>query len=136
MADDADADTAGADGPDEAASTGVVALPRMLQSPVNVEGEVLSKLAKAGGDAATKLVKLVLSNRLARAGLRLAMLKYARSQANEEGVFKEMIILRGPPGLGKSTWAMEQLRLQVGLSENEEAVARLTHICSADDFFI
>merc|ERR1719461_1649289 len=30
---------------------------------------------------------------------------------------------------------MEQLRLQVGLSENEEAVARLTHICSADDFF-
>merc|ERR1712079_658246 len=48
----------------------------------------------------------------------------------------EMIILRGPPGLGKSTWAMEQLRLfGIGLSEDEELVAQLTHICSADDFF-
>jgi len=130
----ADADTAVAEGPDEAA-TNIVALPRTLQSPVNVEGEVLSKLAKDGGDVAMKLVKLVLSKRLARAGLRFAMLKYARSQANEAGAFREMIILRGPPGLGKSTWAMEQLRLQVGLSQDEELVARLTHICSADDFF-
>merc|ERR550525_1886621 len=64
------------------------------------------------------------------------MLKYARSQSMEEGAFREMIILRGPPCMGKSTWAMEQLRLQGGLVEEEELVARLTHICSADDFFM
>lgn len=63
------------------------------------------------------------------------MLKYARSQSMEEGAFREMIILRGPPGMGKSAWAMEQLRLQVGLAEDEELVARLTHVCSANDFF-
>mmetsp|Transcript_52385 Transcript_52385/g.101202 ORF Transcript_52385/g.101202 Transcript_52385/m.101202 type:complete len:678 (+) Transcript_52385:62-2095(+) len=134
MADAADADATVAEGADETTAD-IVALPRTLQTPINVESEVLSKLVKAGGDAAAQLVKLVLSKRLARAGLRLAMLKYARSQTNEDGAFREMIILRGPPGLGKSTWAMEQLRLQVGLSKDEELVARLTHICSADDFF-
>jgi len=133
-ADDVDANTAVVEGGD-GATTSVVALPRMLQSPVDVESEVLSKLVK-DGDVAGRLVKMVLSKRLARAGLRLAMLKYARSQqVNAAGSFREMIILRGPPGLGKSTWAMEQLRLQAGLNEDEELVARLTHVCSADDFF-
>merc|ERR1719433_338356 len=31
---------------------------------------------------------------------------------------------------------MEQLRMQVGLTENEEIVPRLTHVCSADDFLM
>eukprot|EP00418_Pyrodinium_bahamense_P048274 CAMPEP_0179177162 /NCGR_PEP_ID=MMETSP0796-20121207/87610_1 /TAXON_ID=73915 /ORGANISM="Pyrodinium bahamense, Strain pbaha01" /LENGTH=695 /DNA_ID=CAMNT_0020880709 /DNA_START=1 /DNA_END=2087 /DNA_ORIENTATION=+ len=110
------------------------ALPRTKLAPVNVEKEVLAPLRECGGNAALQLVKLALQKRGARASLRLAMLKYARSQSMEEGAFREMIILRGPPGMGKSTWAMEQLRLQVGLVEDEELVARLTHICSADDF--
>mmetsp|Transcript_49171 Transcript_49171/g.152640 ORF Transcript_49171/g.152640 Transcript_49171/m.152640 type:complete len:692 (+) Transcript_49171:40-2115(+) len=110
------------------------ALPRTLLSPVDVEKEVLAPLRQCGGKAAVQLVKCTLEKRDARASLRLAMLKYARTQSMEEGAFREMIILRGPPGMGKSTWAMEQLRLQVGLVEDEELVARLTHICSADDF--
>lgn len=62
------------------------------------------------------------------------MLKYARSQATEQGSFRQLMVLRGPPGVGKSTWALEQLQLQLGVTDEEEDIAKLTHICAVDDF--
>jgi len=95
---------------------------------------VLAPLLQCGGDAAAQLVRLVLSKRSARASLRLAMLRHVRSQATSEGSYREMFILRGLPGVGTSDYAMEQVRIQVGVSQEEELPARFTHICSAEDF--
>lgn len=107
---------------------------RPMQQALDADTEVLAPLRKVVDDAAVLLVKLVLGNRGARPSLRLAMLKYARSQATVGDAFREMFILRGPPGIGKSTHALDCVRREVGLVDDEEQAARFVHICSADDF--
>merc|ERR1712046_34710 len=49
---------------------------------------------------------------------------------------REVFILRGPPGIGKSDYAMQQLATMVEGDTSEEAVlaARLCHVCAVDDF--
>lgn len=100
----------------------------------DLEAEVLRPIRERGGDAATQLVSLVFQRRGARASLRVAALRYARTQATPEGSFRKLVILRGPPGCGKSQWALEQLRMETGLLQEEEHPARLMHVCAADDF--
>mmetsp|Transcript_38040 Transcript_38040/g.117369 ORF Transcript_38040/g.117369 Transcript_38040/m.117369 type:complete len:1173 (+) Transcript_38040:54-3572(+) len=57
---------------------------------------------------------------------------------------RELVLLRGPPGLGKSTLALQELRClrAPGASQgvgacgpDQELVMRLVHVCSTDDFF-
>ncbi|CAE8725395.1 unnamed protein product, partial [Polarella glacialis] len=79
---------------------------------------VLDPLRAKGGAAAELLVRLVLSGR-GRASQRLRMLRYLRSLASEASL-PQVFILRGPPGLGKSSWASAQLRAQVGLGDGSD----------------
>jgi len=106
------------------------------QSPVNAEQEVLPLLQQCSTDVAVQLVRLVTGRRGLSATKRLNMLRYVRSQASEQGSFRQLFILRGPPGIGKSSWALEQLRLQIGIVDEEQLVATLAHVCSVDDFLM
>eukprot|EP00439_Symbiodinium_sp_Y106_P056052 s676_g7.t2 len=47
----------------------------------------------------------------------------------------ELIVMRGPPGVGKSTRAREILSERLGLDNAPSLVQQLLHICSTDDFF-
>lgn len=100
-----------------------------------VPASALLASVQAFGDAFVQLSKLVLTKMEARAGLRLAMVRYAKSLSAKNGAFREMILIRGPHGLGKSNWAMEQLCQQIDIPASDKLAARLAHICSVDDFF-
>lgn len=100
---------------------------------VDMETEVLAPLRGCGGDTATQLVRLVLGRRGASASLRIALLKYVRSHASLPGASRQLVLLRGPPGAGKSAWALDELRMRVGVTDGED-VARFAHICATDDF--
>jgi predicted kinase len=63
------------------------------------------------------------------------MVHYATRVASKPRFPRELFILRGPPGIGKTDFAMQQLREYVDFDKDEEVAARLTHVCSADDFF-
>lgn len=132
----ASAPTPSAEVPLEKAPKRKPPLPRLSQQPVNAEKEVLAPLRQVSSDLAVQLTRLAFMKRNARASVRTAMLGYVRQQLSEESAYREAIIVRGPPGVGKSIWALEQLRSQVGLSQDEELVGRMTHICSVDDSFL
>jgi len=66
---------------------------------------------------------------------RLGMVHYATRVASKPRFPRELFILRGPPGVGKTDFAMQQLREYVDFDSEEEVAARLTHVCAADDFF-
>jgi len=49
---------------------------------------------------------------------------------------RELVFLRGPPGLGKSTFATKELsQVQTAANFENQLAVRLVHICSTDDFF-
>eukprot|EP00930_Biecheleria_cincta_P019122 TRINITY_DN14691_c0_g1_i2.p1 TRINITY_DN14691_c0_g1~~TRINITY_DN14691_c0_g1_i2.p1 ORF type:complete len:583 (+),score=151.50 TRINITY_DN14691_c0_g1_i2:28-1749(+) len=95
------------------------------------ESKILGPLQTKGGCAASMLVCAILSGR-AKPSLRLRLLRYLRSELPSRGRAKEVLLLRGPPGVGKSTWAKEQLR---GLLGEDNQLAHLAHICALNDFF-
>jgi len=66
---------------------------------------------------------------------RLAMVRYATKVSSRPRFPRELFILRGAPGTGKTEYAMQQLGDYVEVEADEELAARLTHVCSADDFF-
>lgn len=108
---------------------------RPVPKPVNIDKEVMEPLRNSGGDSLAQLVRLIRPSG-ALASERLEMVKYIKAQKTEEGALRQLFILRGAPGTGKSTWAMEQLRLMAGVAEEDEAAARRTHICCPDDFLV
>jgi hypothetical protein len=101
---------------------------------IDIEARFLRPIKERGGDAATHLVNLVFEKRRAPASLRLAALRYVRSHTTPEGLFRKLVIVRGPVACGKSKWAMEQLLLETVTLPEEEQVARSAHICAVDDF--
>eukprot|EP00933_Yihiella_yeosuensis_P019305 TRINITY_DN15661_c0_g2_i1.p1 TRINITY_DN15661_c0_g2~~TRINITY_DN15661_c0_g2_i1.p1 ORF type:complete len:994 (+),score=226.39 TRINITY_DN15661_c0_g2_i1:65-3046(+) len=66
---------------------------------------------------------------------RLAMVHYASRVAAKPRFPRELFILRGVPGIGKTDFAMMQLMESAGFEEEERVAARLTHVCAVDDFF-
>jgi len=66
---------------------------------------------------------------------RLAMVHYATKVAAKPRFPRELFILRGVPGIGKSEYAMQQLQEYLAYDADEEVAARLTHVCAIDDFF-
>lgn len=110
---------------------GVLAAPAAPLRTVDMDAEVLAPLRARGGDVAAQLVNLLHSGRGARASLRLAALRYVRSR-KDGGMGKEMILLRGPPGTGKTAWAEKQLKLQIFHDDGESQFARIMHICAAE----
>lgn len=95
---------------------------------------ITAPLERLTSKLGAQLVRMLTHKSGMRAAERLAMLKYVDSQATEEGSFRQMYILRGPHGSGKSQWALEQLRMLIGTDEDEEQMSRLVHVCAPDDF--
>lgn len=112
--------------------------PRSLPAKaLDVEAEVMKPLRQRhSNDAAAQLVSLVFGGRGAKASTRLKALRYVRGHLFDKESFRRLILVRGPPASGKSTWAMEQLKMEAipAPTEDEELVARLLHVCAADDF--
>lgn len=93
---------------------------------------------RRGTDArATQLVQLVFSGKAGHSDERAKMVEYVRNRAAQPNFPRRLIVLRGPPGVGKSKWAERALHKDIEtIKESENFVARLTHICSTDDFFL
>lgn len=66
---------------------------------------------------------------------RLATVHYATKVTSRPRFPRELFILRGLPGTGKTEYAVQQLRDYVEVEPEEDLAAKLTHICAADDFF-
>jgi predicted kinase len=66
---------------------------------------------------------------------RLDMVRYATRRASKPRFPRELFILRGPPGMGKTDYAMRQLGDLVDIEPDEVEASRLTHDCATDDFY-
>jgi len=65
---------------------------------------------------------------------RVQMQRYADKVSARPRFPRALYILRGLPGIGKTEYAMERLLEMRALDRGEEQSARLTHVCSVDDF--
>ncbi|CAL1169837.1 unnamed protein product [Cladocopium goreaui] len=65
---------------------------------------------------------------------RVAVSRYALKVVSKPRFPRELYILRGAPGIGKSDFAQERLAELRRLEPSEESAARLSHICAASDF--
>ncbi|CAE7397644.1 unnamed protein product, partial [Symbiodinium necroappetens] len=65
---------------------------------------------------------------------RVQMQRYAEKVSARPRFPRELYVLRGLPGIGKTEYAMERLLEMRPLDRGEEQSARLTHVCSVDDF--
>lgn len=111
------------------------AAPKAQEAIDKLREEELKSLRASGAAQTHQLVKLVCGARGVRASTRMNLLRYVESKSAEQGAEKRLTILRGAPGSGKSNWALEQLRTEVGFLEGEETITQLAHVCSAGDFF-
>jgi len=107
------------EGPQEAASL----LAAVKKGPDACISELASLVFKAHGSSAQA------------ARQRLALVSYASRIAAEIRFPRELFILRGPPGVGKSEYALVQLQELVLVEPRDLDVARLAHVCAVDDFF-
>ncbi|CAE8590316.1 unnamed protein product [Polarella glacialis] len=101
------------------------------------EVSIATAVKRGRDECVAQLAKTIFRNRFDGNGarLRLSMTQYASRVAAKPRFPRELIILRGAPGVGKTEYAMTQLAELAGFEKDEETAARLTHICAADDFF-
>jgi len=102
------------------------------------EASVLAAIKKGRQECVAELGKLVFRRERAAhdaARHRLAMVRYATQRAALPRFPREVYILRGAPGIGKTEYAMQHLLDHADYSPEDELAVRLTHVCSADDFF-
>ncbi|CAE8631478.1 unnamed protein product [Polarella glacialis] len=101
------------------------------------EASIATAVKRGRDECVAQLAKTIFRNRFDGNGarLRLSMTQYASRVAAKPRFPRELIILRGAPGVGKTEYAMTQLAELAGFEKDEETAARLTHICAADDFF-
>jgi len=102
------------------------------------EASILAAVRKGRDECVAQLVKLVFrKERTAQDGAkeRLAMIRYATQRAATPRFPREVFILRGAPGTGKTEYAIQQLGEAVEIEAEDANAARLTHVCSMDDFF-
>lgn len=105
--------------------------------PTNDLKEEAMKLVQRDGASATaKLMGLVFRDSGIRASTRLAFLRYLREAATDSGSYRQLILLRGPPGVGLREWAKEQLGVETAVAGGNELIASLAHVCSSDDFCV
>merc|ERR1719333_1013138 len=93
---------------------------------------------KGRDECISQLAKTVFrKERESREGVRqrFDMVRYATRRAAKPRFPRELFILRGPPGIGKTDYATQQLMELVDFAPDEAVAARLTHVCAADDFF-
>lgn len=63
------------------------------------------------------------------------MINYATRRAACSKFPRELVILRGAPGTGKTEYATRRLIESLDLDPSDALAARLTHVAAADDFF-
>jgi predicted kinase len=116
---------------------GSLALASDQRSDAAINGEFERDVASSHGGVAGKadatvehLVRLLLKRREKEvqvdASIQKDLLDYLRAPSSSQ--VRELVILRGPPGIGKSTYALQLLT-------KKTLVTRLAHVCSTDDFF-
>merc|ERR1712137_68619 len=105
---------------------------------VQDEASIAAAVKKGRSACVAQLAKTIFHRERAAhdaARERMAMVHYATRVASKPRFPRELFILRGVPGVGKTDYAMQQLCDYVDFEKDEELAARLTHICAADDFF-
>lgn len=102
------------------------------------EASILVAVRKGREECVAELAKLIFRReRSAHDGARqrLAMVRYATQRSAVPRFPRELFILRGAPGTGKTEYAMQHLLDYVQFGPEDEIAAKLTHVCAADDFF-
>lgn len=102
------------------------------------EASIVAAVKKGRSACLSQLAKTIFHKERATSDAareRLGMVHYATRVASKPRFPRELFILRGPPGIGKTDFAIQQLREYVDFEKDEDVAARLTHVCSADDFF-
>ncbi|CAE7703801.1 N4bp2l1 [Symbiodinium pilosum] len=101
------------------------------------EAAVAAAASQGPAACAVELARLVFS-RGRKAGdqtaQRVATQRYAEKVSSRPRFPRELYILRGLPGIGKTEYAMERLLEMRPLDRGEEQAARFTHVCCVDDF--
>lgn len=104
-----------------------------------MDDATISAAVKKGRDECiSQLAKTVFrKERESREGVRqrFDMVRYATRRAAKPRFPRELFILRGPPGIGKTDYATQQLNDHVDVDPSEALAARLTHVCATDDFY-
>eukprot|EP00928_Gymnodinium_smaydae_P032466 TRINITY_DN23505_c0_g1_i1.p1 TRINITY_DN23505_c0_g1~~TRINITY_DN23505_c0_g1_i1.p1 ORF type:complete len:997 (-),score=180.55 TRINITY_DN23505_c0_g1_i1:47-2992(-) len=109
-----------------------------VDDDVPSEAAITAAVKKGRDSCIAELAKLIFhKERIAHEGARprLGMVRYATRRAAHPRFPRELFILRGAPGIGKTNYAMQQLVDMVDVEPGEEEASRLTHICAMDDFF-
>jgi len=120
------------------APRGVVTIGDDSDGEVQDEASIAAAVKKGRSACISQLAKTIFHKERATSDAareRLGMVHYATRVASKPRFPRELFILRGPPGIGKTDFAIQQLREYVDFERDEEVAARLTHVCSADDFF-
>eukprot|EP00930_Biecheleria_cincta_P060518 TRINITY_DN4615_c0_g1_i1.p1 TRINITY_DN4615_c0_g1~~TRINITY_DN4615_c0_g1_i1.p1 ORF type:complete len:952 (+),score=230.45 TRINITY_DN4615_c0_g1_i1:33-2888(+) len=123
-------------GPNEA--RGPVMIGEDSDEEVLDEASIAAAVRKGRTECIAQLAKTLFKRE--RAGLsgarqRLEMVHYATETSAKPRFPRELFILRGLPGTGKSTYALQELLESTGHSPEDGLAAKLTHVCAADDFF-
>lgn len=102
------------------------------------EASITAAVKKGRDECIAQLAKTIFrQERSSREGVRqrFDMVRYATRRAAKPRFPRELYILRGPPGIGKTDYAVQQLNDLVDVEPSEVLAARLTHICATDDFY-
>lgn len=102
------------------------------------EASISAAVKKGREECIAQLAKLIFRKERAThdaARHRLATVRYATQRSAVPRFPRELFILRGPPGIGKTDYAMQHLLDYAQYEPEDELAARLTHVCAADDFF-
>jgi len=102
------------------------------------EASVAAAVQKGRDECIAELAKNIFrKERTANQGVRerIDMVRYAMRRAARPRFPRELFILRGAPGVGKTEYAVQQLHELVDLEAGEELASKLTHVCSTDDNF-
>lgn len=102
------------------------------------DASITAAVKKGREECIAQLAKTIFrKERATREGVRqrFDMVRYATRRAAKPRFPRELFILRGPPGIGKTDYATQQLNDLVDVEPSEALAARLTHICATDDFY-
>jgi len=102
------------------------------------EASIAEAVRRGRDECLAQLAKTIFKRERANglgARQRIDMVRYASQTAAKPRFPRELFILRGVPGTGKTEYALQHLMDLIGFEEEETLSARLTHVCAADDFF-
>jgi len=105
---------------------------------VQDEASIMAAVRKGRDECISELAKTVFRKERAShqgARPRLAMVRYATKRASRPRFPRQIFILRGAPGVGKTDYAIRQLAEFTDVEADDELAVRLTHVCSVADYF-